>query len=79
MVGRAAPAAADDGGLGWQHMQVEQVVAASVGSFSGDRVMMVGDRPETDGRFAERLGCRFALVRSMAIPRFPHSSVSGQK
>ncbi len=43
---------------------VEQVVAASVGSFSGDRVMMVGDRPETDGLFAHRLGCRFALVRS---------------
>ncbi len=25
---------------------------------------MVGDRPETDGLFARRLGCRFALVRS---------------
>ena len=28
------------------------------------RVLMVGDRPETDGRFAALLGCRFALVRS---------------
>ena len=25
---------------------------------------MVGDRPETDGRFAVHLGCPFALVRS---------------
>lgn len=28
------------------------------------RVWMVGDRPETDGEFARRVGCRFALVRS---------------
>ncbi len=28
------------------------------------RAIMVGDRLETDGRFARRLGCRFALVRS---------------
>lgn len=26
--------------------------------------VMVGDRPSTDGRFAQELGCRFALVRS---------------
>lgn len=26
--------------------------------------VMVGDRPSTDGRFAQVLGCRFALVRS---------------
>lgn len=29
-----------------------------------ERALMVGDRPETDGLFARRLGCRFALVRS---------------
>jgi glycerol-1-phosphatase len=29
-----------------------------------DRALMVGDRPETDGLFARRLGCRFALVRT---------------
>ena len=29
-----------------------------------DRMLMVGDRPETDGLFAERLGCSFALVES---------------
>ena len=27
-------------------------------------MVMVGDRPSTDGRFAQRLGCRFALVRT---------------
>jgi 4-nitrophenyl phosphatase len=43
---------------------VKTMVAATRGSFVADRVLMVGDRPETDGLFAERLGCRFALVRS---------------
>ena len=28
------------------------------------RMIMIGDRLETDGRFARRLACRFALVRS---------------
>jgi 4-nitrophenyl phosphatase len=31
-------------------------------------MVMVGDRVSTDGRFAERLGCRFALVRSGVTP-----------
>jgi 4-nitrophenyl phosphatase len=30
----------------------------------GERTLMVGDRPETDGLFARRLNCRFGLVRS---------------
>jgi 4-nitrophenyl phosphatase len=51
---------------------VESMVAASSGSFVGDRVLMVGDRAETDGLFAERLGCRFALVRSgVSTPGMP--------
>ncbi len=29
-----------------------------------DAVLMVGDRPSTDGRFAERLGVPFGLVLS---------------
>ncbi|MEM9517073.1 MAG: HAD-IIA family hydrolase [Actinomycetota bacterium] len=29
-----------------------------------DSVVMVGDRPDTDGKFASRLGCRYAQVRS---------------
>ena len=32
--------------------------------FDPKRVVMVGDRPETDGLFAARFGCWFALVRS---------------
>jgi ribonucleotide monophosphatase NagD (HAD superfamily) len=37
---------------------------------------MVGDRPETDGLFAERLGCRFALVRSGSRPVPPTPSTA---
>ena len=43
---------------------VESMVAERHGAFDAARVVMVGDRPETDGRFAALLGCRFALVRS---------------
>lgn len=51
----------------------EQPMADLVASMLGDdaetqpmavRSLMIGDRPETDGLFASRLGCRFALVRS---------------
>ncbi len=30
--------------------------------------VMVGDRPETDGRFAAELGCRYAQVRTGVVP-----------
>jgi ribonucleotide monophosphatase NagD (HAD superfamily) len=30
-------------------------------------MVMVGDRPSTDGAFAQRLGCRFALVRTGVV------------
>ncbi len=43
---------------------VASVLATPQDPFDPLRVMMVGDRPETDGLFAARLGCRFALVRS---------------
>jgi 4-nitrophenyl phosphatase len=43
---------------------VESMLAEPHGAFDPARVLMVGDRPETDGRFAALLGCRFALVRS---------------
>lgn len=33
-----------------------------------ERALMVGDRPETDGLFAARLGCRYAQVRSGVLP-----------
>jgi 4-nitrophenyl phosphatase len=31
-------------------------------------LLVVGDRPSTDGRFAETLRCRFALVRTGVVP-----------
>jgi 4-nitrophenyl phosphatase len=34
----------------------------------GEVAVMVGDRPETDGRFAERLGAKYAIVRSGVTP-----------
>jgi 4-nitrophenyl phosphatase len=43
---------------------VGSMLAESGGAVDPARVLMVGDRPETDGRFAAVLGCRFALVRS---------------
>jgi HAD superfamily hydrolase (TIGR01450 family) len=45
---------------------IAAVVTESAGSFDPGRVMMVGDRVDTDGAFAAELGCRFALVRSGA-------------
>jgi glycerol 3-phosphatase-2 len=36
--------------------------------FDPQRVLMVGDRVDTDGGFAKELGCRFALVRSGSTP-----------
>lgn len=47
------------------------LVSSMVGvdaSSSAPRLLMIGDRPETDGLFARRLGCRFALVRSGVTP-----------
>ncbi len=32
------------------------------------RVLMVGDRMDTDGMFAQQVGCRFALVSSGSTP-----------
>ncbi len=41
-----------------------QMLSTPQRSFDPMRTLMVGDRVETDGLFARRLGCRFALVRS---------------
>jgi HAD superfamily hydrolase (TIGR01450 family) len=37
-------------------------------AFDAAATIVVGDRPDTDGRFARALGCRFALVRSGVTP-----------
>lgn len=39
-------------------------VMKTLGGVGMKDVVMVGDRPSTDGRMADVLGCRFALVRS---------------
>lgn len=47
-----------------------RLVAARCGAeFRPDRVLMVGDRPSTDGLFAATIGCPFAFVRSGVIGR----------
>lgn len=38
-------------------------------------MVMVGDRPSTDGAFAQRLGCRFALVRTGVAAPGTHPGV----
>ena len=43
---------------------IAELIAGSGDRFDPSTVLMVGDRPETDGLFAARLRCRFALVRS---------------
>ena len=43
-------------------------------TFDATTTIMIGDRPDTDGRFARALGCRFALVRTgVALPGTPAS------
>jgi ribonucleotide monophosphatase NagD (HAD superfamily) len=39
-------------------------VRAMVGDLPPERLLVVGDRPSTDGQFAVTVGCPFALVRS---------------
>jgi len=43
-------------------------MAALVRRRLGDDGVMVGDRPDTDGRFAQALGYRFALVHTGVTP-----------
>ena len=43
--------------------------------FSNRTAVMVGDRWSTDGRFAEALGCPFALVRTGVTP--PGATLEG--
>jgi 4-nitrophenyl phosphatase len=46
-------------------------MAALVRDRVGDEGVMVGDRPDTDGRFAVALGYRFALVLSGVTTTLP--------
>jgi glycerol 3-phosphatase-2 len=60
----------------------EAPMAALVRSRLGDPDLVVGDRPETDGGFAQRVGARFALVltgvtRRSDLPVEPAPDVIG--
>lgn len=54
---------------GKPHEPMAALVRATVGEANAAAAVMVGDRPDTDGRFAARLGCRFALVWSGVTSR----------
>lgn len=53
---------------GKPHQPMADVIAAIIETtdrpFDAGTVLMVGDRLDTDGSFARRLGCRFSLVRT---------------
>lgn len=54
---------------GKPHAPMAALVAARCGpGFAPGSALVVGDRCDTDGRFADALGCRFALVRSGVTP-----------
>ena len=70
--GSIAAAVASVGGVepifaGKPEQPMADLVVELVGT-SSEELLMVGDRPDTDGLFAERLGCRFALVESGVTP-----------
>ena len=54
---------------GKPHEPMAALVRAVVGSDRAAAATMVGDRPDTDGRFARALGCSFALVWTGVTPR----------
>jgi 4-nitrophenyl phosphatase len=53
---------------GKPHEPMAMLVRSLIGEDAAATAVMVGDRPETDGLFARRLGCRYAHVRSGVTP-----------
>jgi ribonucleotide monophosphatase NagD (HAD superfamily) len=49
---------------GKPHQPMADLVRALCPGVGVDSMVMVGDLPETDGRFARTLGCRYGLVLS---------------
>lgn len=68
----ATAADADPVVCGKPHPPMAALIADLLSSddapFDPDATLMVGDRPDTDGRFASALDCAFALVRSGVTP-----------
>ena len=54
---------------GKPHDPMVQLVRAEIGDQSVPYAVMVGDRPSTDGLFAQALGCAYAHVNSGVTPR----------
>lgn len=54
---------------GKPHEPMAALVRRTVGDAAARAAVMVGDRPSTDGAFARRLGCRWALVWSGVTAR----------
>ena len=48
-------------------MLISEILSAADQPFDPNSVLMVGDRPETDGLFAAELQCEFVLVRSGVV------------
>jgi 4-nitrophenyl phosphatase len=53
---------------GKPHPTMAAAIKTMVGDVPVRELLMVGDRPSTDGEFAVTLGCPFALVRSGVTP-----------
>ena len=53
---------------GKPHRPMVDAVLDRLGQPEPHRLVMIGDRPSTDGRFATAIGCPFALVRSGVTP-----------
>lgn len=49
---------------GKPHEPMADLVRSVIGADAVQHAVMIGDRPDTDGLFARRLGCRFGLVWS---------------
>jgi HAD superfamily hydrolase (TIGR01450 family) len=49
---------------GKPHAPMAELVRATVGDDAARAAVMIGDRADTDGRFASTIGCRWALVWS---------------
>jgi len=63
---------------GKPHPPMAALIAEMLSSdapFDPATTLMVGDRPDTDGRFADELGCGFALVRSGVTAHGDHVDV----
>lgn len=54
---------------GKPHEPMAELVRAEVGDQAALAAVMVGDRPSTDGLFAQTLGCAYAHVHSGVTPR----------